>query len=102
MTAQTEEPVREGQILAGPQFNEPMRVVTVGSARAGLRSLGLVGQQTRQFQFETVLVEITPHEMRRARDNLDALHEFVRLRSKPYDRRGTAYRRAPKSDARGY
>ena len=57
---------------------------------------------TPHLQFGTVLAEITPHEMRRARDNLDALHEFVRLRSKPYDRRGTAYRRVPRSDARGY
>ena len=53
MTARTE-PIQAGQILTGPQFNESMRVLTVGSAGAGFRSLGLVGQQTRRFRQVTL------------------------------------------------
>ncbi len=44
MADSIQEPIRHGQILIGPQFNEPMRVLTVGSAQPGFRSLGLVGQ----------------------------------------------------------
>ena len=54
MTGAPEEAIQNGQILTGPQFNEPMRVLTVGSAGAGFRSLGLVGQQTQQFRQVTL------------------------------------------------
>ena len=55
MTDRTrEESVREGQILTGPQFNEPMRVLTVSSTRPGFWSFGLVGQQTQQFRQATL------------------------------------------------
>ena len=49
-----EEPVREHQILTGPQFNEAMRVLMVSSTRPGFWSLGLVGQQTQQFRQVTL------------------------------------------------
>lgn len=52
-----EELVQEGQILTGPQFNEPMRVLTVGSVQAGFQSLGLVGEQTRQFRQVTLTAD---------------------------------------------
>ena len=51
------EPIVDGQILTGPQFNEPMRVLTVGSARNGFWSLGLVGQQTQQFRQVTLTAD---------------------------------------------
>lgn len=54
MTGGGDEPIRDGQILTGPLFNEPMRVVTVGSERPGFRSVGLVGQQTQQFRQVTL------------------------------------------------
>ena len=38
---------------------------------------------TPHLAFETPLATISPDEMRRARDNLEALHEFVRCRSQP-------------------
>ena len=42
--------LREGQILTGPQFNEPMLVVTVSPGVAGSWSAGLVGQKSQQFR----------------------------------------------------
>ncbi len=48
------EPIAEGQILTGPQFNEPMRVLMARSARAGFWSVGAVGQQTHQFRQVTL------------------------------------------------
>ena len=41
--------LQEGQVLTGPQFNEPMLVVTVG-AGAGSWNVGLVGQKSQQFR----------------------------------------------------
>ena len=51
------ESIVEGQILTGPLFQEAMRVLTVGSARSGFWSLGLVGQQTRQFRQVTLTAD---------------------------------------------
>ena len=42
--------LQEGQVLTGPQFNEPMLVVTVGSGVAGSWNVGLVGQKSQQFR----------------------------------------------------
>ena len=47
---QLPEPLREGQILIGPQFSEPMRVETVRANGAGGWSAGLVGTQTERFR----------------------------------------------------
>ena len=41
---------------------------------------------TSHLAFETRLATISPYEMRQARDNLEALHEFVDDRSRPYER----------------
>jgi len=38
-----------GQILVGPAFNEPMRVVTIRSENTGAWTLGLVGKNTERF-----------------------------------------------------
>ena len=43
-------PIKEGQILIGPLFNEPMKVVTVQPQGNDVVSLGLVGTQTERFR----------------------------------------------------
>ena len=43
-------PIRDGQILTGPLFSEPMRVVTVGAIGPGSWEAGLVGTQTERFR----------------------------------------------------
>ena len=48
MTLDTE--IREGQVLTGPLFNEPMRVVTVHPNGPDSVMAGLVGQRTEQFR----------------------------------------------------
>ncbi len=50
----TEIGIREGQVLTGPLFNEPMRVVTVRSNGAGSVEAGLVGQRTQLFRQVTI------------------------------------------------
>ena len=45
-----EAPIREGQLLSGPLFNEPMRVVTVNPSGADAWMVGLVGQQSERFR----------------------------------------------------
>lgn len=42
--------IKEGQILSGPLFNEPMRVVTVRNNGSGLVEAGLVGQRSNEFR----------------------------------------------------
>ena len=49
----TAEP-RAGYVLQGPQFNEPMRVVTVQPAGDGAWLLGLVGTKTDRFRTVTL------------------------------------------------
>lgn len=46
----TEQTLREGQVLAGPLFNEPMRVVTVRAVGDDAWEAGLVGVQTQRFR----------------------------------------------------
>lgn len=43
-------PIREGQILSGPLFNEPMRVETVSATGPEGWVVGLVGIRTEQFR----------------------------------------------------
>jgi superfamily II DNA or RNA helicase len=43
-------PVREGQILTGPFFDEPMRVVTVAQNGPAAWSVGLVGTRSEKFR----------------------------------------------------
>jgi len=47
-------PLRAGQILRGPQFNEPMRVETVRPAGEGTWAAGLVGTRTERFRNVTL------------------------------------------------
>ena len=49
--------VREGQILTGVMFNEPMRVVTTRQNGPGRTIPGLVGQNTGQFREVTLTEE---------------------------------------------
>ena len=46
----TENPIRPEQVLTGPLFNEPMRVVTVRPSGTDAVEVGLVGQQTERFR----------------------------------------------------
>ena len=49
--------IREGQILTGPLFSEPMRVETVRPNGTGVWVAGLVGQQSEQFRRVTLSSE---------------------------------------------
>ncbi len=51
--------LREGQILTGPLFNEPMRVVTVSQGRPDTWDVGLVGTRTGRFR----RVTLTDHDL---------------------------------------
>ena len=46
--------IREGQVLTGPLFSEPMRVETVRANGADSVEAGLVGQRTEQFRRVTL------------------------------------------------
>ena len=46
--------IREGQVLSGPLFSEPMRVETVRSNGVGSVEAGLVGQRTERFRRVTL------------------------------------------------
>jgi len=52
--------VREGQLLVGPLFSEPMQVETVRQSAPGTWILGLVGSRTQQFR----RVTLTPEEFK--------------------------------------
>jgi hypothetical protein len=41
---------KEGQLLVGPLFNEPMLVETVRSGGVAVWTMGLVGSRTHQFR----------------------------------------------------
>src|SRR5688572_3473235 len=44
------QPIQEGQILTGPQFNEPMRIVTVRQQAGDTWNVGLVGLKSERFR----------------------------------------------------
>jgi SNF2 family DNA or RNA helicase len=46
--------LREGQILVGPQFNEPMVIETIRADGVDTWVVGLVGQRTQQFRRVTL------------------------------------------------
>lgn len=50
-------PIREGQILTGVLFNEPMRVETVRSNGPNTLIAGLVGTKTERFRSVTLTSE---------------------------------------------
>ncbi len=47
-------PIREGHILIGALFNEPMRVETVRSSGLDTWAAGLVGTQSERFRKVTL------------------------------------------------
>jgi hypothetical protein len=49
--------LRQGQVLVGPLFSEPMRVETVIANGSSSWSLGLVGQSSEQFRKVTLTAE---------------------------------------------
>jgi superfamily II DNA or RNA helicase len=49
--------LRQGQVLVGPLFSEPMRVETVIANGTGSWSVGLVGQSSEQFRKVTLTAE---------------------------------------------
>ena len=48
------EPIKEGQILTGPLFNEPMQVETVRPTGDGAWVAGLIGTQSERFRRVTL------------------------------------------------
>jgi hypothetical protein len=48
---------REGQVLIGPLFSEPMRIESVKGNGTGSWALGLVGQASEQFRRVTITAE---------------------------------------------
>jgi superfamily II DNA or RNA helicase len=64
-------PISAGQILAGPLFNEPMRVETVQANGPASWVVGLVGMQSERFR----KVTLTADDIRRL-TILDARHSF--------------------------
>ena len=53
--------IREGQMLSGPLFSEPMRVETVRSNGPDSVLVGLVGQRSEQFRRVTLTSETLAH-----------------------------------------
>ena len=53
--------IREGQLLSGPPFSEPMRVETVRSNGTDSVLVGLVGQRSEQFRRVTLTSETLAH-----------------------------------------
>ena len=53
----TETTIQEGQVIAGPQFNEPMLVETVRSNGPGTWVVGLVGQRSERFRRVTLTTD---------------------------------------------
>ena len=53
----TETTIQEGQVIAGPQFNEPMLVETVRSNGPGTWTVGLVGQRSERFRRVTLTAD---------------------------------------------
>ena len=53
----TETTIQEGQVIAGPQFNEPMLVETVRSNGPGTWVVGLVGQRSERFRRVTLTAD---------------------------------------------
>ena len=49
-----EVPIREGQVLTGPLFSEPMQVETVRANGPGVWVAGLVGQRSERFRRVTL------------------------------------------------
>jgi hypothetical protein len=49
--------LRQGQVLVGSLFSEPMRVETVAANGVGSWSLGLVGQSSEQFRRVTLTAD---------------------------------------------
>jgi len=49
--------LREGQVLVGPQFSEPMLVETVRADSPDTWVVGLVGQRTQQFRRVTLTAD---------------------------------------------
>ncbi|MFP3040302.1 SNF2-related protein [Treponema primitia] len=52
-------PIREGQIVKSPLFNEPMKVETIREDGSGALTIGMVGTQTERFR----RVTLTPEEI---------------------------------------
>lgn len=50
-------PIRSGQVLVGPLFNEPVRVETVSLNGPGLYIVGVVGLQTERFRSVTLTLD---------------------------------------------
>ena len=72
--------LREGQLLTGPLFSEPMRVESVRANGPGSWVAGLVGQQTEQFRRVTLTAgDITSLTIADTSLSCDGDGRFLRL-----------------------
>ena len=72
--------LREGQLLTGPLFSEPMRVESVRANGPGSWVAGLVGQQTEQFRRVTLTAgDITSLTIADTSLSYDGDGRFLRL-----------------------
>jgi superfamily II DNA or RNA helicase len=72
--------LREGQVLTGHQFNEPMRVETVRADGADTWVVGLVGQHSRQFRRVTLTrAELETLQIHEATTRFDGDGRLLRL-----------------------
>ena len=77
--------IREGQVLTGRAFNEPMRVVTVRSVGEGALEAGLVGERTQQFRLAILTSEdIAELKVVEASPNFDGDGRLIRLGLQAY------------------
>ena len=75
-----ESPIREGQVLTGRLFPEPMRVETVKPSGADLWSAGLVGTKTERFsRVELTRAQVESLEIADAAMSYDGDGQLLRL-----------------------
>jgi hypothetical protein len=79
----TAPPIRDGQVLTGPLFSEPMRVETVRPNGPDTWLVGLVGLQSEQFR----RVTLTKHDL----TDLATADAYVRSIRQAMDRQGAPF-----------
>ncbi len=83
--------IKEGQILIGPIFNEPMRVETIRSAGPETIVLGLVGVHSERFRSVTLNADdVRTVQILDARSHYDGDGRILRLGLQAYSL-GIAY-----------
>lgn len=87
----SEQPLREGQVLTGPLFNEPVRVETVRAGGPGSWVVGVVGVRTERFRSVSLTTaELAGLAILEDRPTYDGSGELLRLGLQAYSL-GIAY-----------